>query len=95
MLLRKVTNKTAERKRGQRSLLSGKISSECPVQYNITEIGGVQASWNISWQGEISFPHALKQLTETKFTNISKRTNKSKNCIDCVRVIGQPYLVER
>jgi len=44
-------------------------------------------------RGEVAFPHALRPLTETEFTNILERSKTSGASSDYVRVNGQPYVV--
>lgn len=44
-------------------------------------------------RGEISFPHALKPLTEAEYLNILSRSGKQANLQDYLRINGQPYVV--
>jgi len=44
-------------------------------------------------RGEVSFPHALKKLTETEYSRIISRTDISDPSLDYIRVNGQPYVV--
>ena len=44
-------------------------------------------------RGEVAFPHALKSLTETEYSNIVARSKTSGASMDYVRVNGQPYVV--
>jgi hypothetical protein len=44
-------------------------------------------------QGEITFPHAIRQLTESEYKNIVSRTGTSANMQDYLRINGQPYVV--
>src|SRR5271157_5330573 len=44
-------------------------------------------------QGEITFPHAIRQLTETEYTNIVSRSGTSANMQDYLRINGQPYAI--
>ncbi len=43
--------------------------------------------------GEISFPHALRQLTENEYQKIFSRENMNGNTKDYLRVNGVPYVV--
>jgi hypothetical protein len=44
-------------------------------------------------RSEVSFPHALRQLTETKYQSILARSNSSRSLADFMRINGQPYVV--
>jgi hypothetical protein len=44
-------------------------------------------------QGEISFPHALRQLTESEYQKILSRINTNGASKDYIRVNGQPYVI--
>lgn len=44
-------------------------------------------------QGEVTFPHALKQLTETEFRGILARAGKTSLSLDYSRINGLPYAV--
>ena len=44
-------------------------------------------------RGEVSFPHALRRLTETEYSRIISRTGLSDPPVDYIRVNGQPYVV--
>jgi len=44
-------------------------------------------------QGEIIFPHAIRQLTETEYVNIVSRSGMTANMQDYLRINGQPYAV--
>jgi hypothetical protein len=44
-------------------------------------------------QGEITFPHAIRQLTETEYANIVSRSGMTANMQDYLRINGQPYAV--
>ena len=44
-------------------------------------------------RGEVSFPHALRQLTENEYSNILGRASVSGLSSDYVRVNGKPYVV--
>ena len=44
-------------------------------------------------RSEVSFPHALQQLTETKYQSILARSNSSRSLADFMRINGQPYVV--
>jgi len=43
--------------------------------------------------GEVAFPHAIKPLAETEYTNILTRAGVSGPPLDYVRVNGQPYVI--
>ena len=44
-------------------------------------------------QGEMAFPHAIKQLTEAEYHTIQMRAGKHGPPQDYLRVNGQPYVV--
>ena len=44
-------------------------------------------------RNEVSFPHALRQLTESEYQSILARSNSSSSLIDYVRINGQPYVI--
>ena len=44
-------------------------------------------------RSEISFPHAIRQLTESEYRGILARSNASKSIADYVRINGQPYVI--
>jgi hypothetical protein len=44
-------------------------------------------------RGEVSFPHALRKLTETEYSRIISRSGISDPPLDYIRVNGQPYVV--
>jgi hypothetical protein len=44
-------------------------------------------------RGEVAFPHAMRQLTETEYSNIINRTGLTNPSLDYVRVNGKPYVV--
>jgi histidine ammonia-lyase len=44
-------------------------------------------------QGEITFPHAMRKLTESEYNNIVSRTGTTANMQDFLRINGQPYVV--
>jgi hypothetical protein len=41
-------------------------------------------------RGEVSFPHALKRLTETEYSRIISRPGISDPPVDYMRINGQP-----
>ena len=43
--------------------------------------------------GEIAFPHAMKQLTESEFEKITKRSGLQNQSMDYLRINGQPYVM--
>jgi len=43
--------------------------------------------------GEISFPHAIKSLTEVEYSSIVSRSSKQSSLQDYIRINGQPYVV--
>ena len=43
--------------------------------------------------GEISFPHAMKQLTESEYEKITNRAGFQNQSIDFMRINGKPYVV--
>jgi hypothetical protein len=43
--------------------------------------------------GEVAYPHALKELTETEYQNIVTRAGKAGPPADYMRVNGKPYVV--
>ena len=43
--------------------------------------------------GEITFPHALRPLTEAEYSSILSRKGQQSSLQDYVRVNGQPYVV--
>jgi len=44
-------------------------------------------------RGEMAFPHALKPLSETEYSNILARSKTSGSSMDYIRINGQPYVV--
>ena len=44
-------------------------------------------------RSEISFPHALRQLTESEYQSILARSNTSRSMADYIRINGQPYVI--
>ena len=44
-------------------------------------------------RGEISFPHALRRLTESEYQSILARSNSSRSMADYIRINGQPYVI--
>jgi hypothetical protein len=44
-------------------------------------------------RGEVSFPHALRKLTETEYSMIISRPGISVPPLDYIRVNGQPYVI--
>ena len=44
-------------------------------------------------QGEIAFPHAIRQLSESKYEKILARAHTNGNSKDYFRVNGKPYVV--
>jgi hypothetical protein len=44
-------------------------------------------------QGEITFPHAIRQMTESEYTNIISRSGIMANMQDYLRINGQPYVI--
>jgi hypothetical protein len=44
-------------------------------------------------QGEIVFPHAIRQLTETEYKNVMDRQGKAGNNQDYLLINGKPYVV--
>jgi hypothetical protein len=42
---------------------------------------------------EVSFPHALRQLTESEYQSILARSNLSRSLADYVRINGRPYVI--
>ena len=44
-------------------------------------------------RGEVAFPHALKPLTETEYSNIKARASTTGLSSDYVRVNGQPFVI--
>ena len=43
--------------------------------------------------GEIAFPHAMEQLTETEFEKITKRVGLYNHSTDYLRINGKPYVI--
>ena len=43
--------------------------------------------------GEIDFPHAMKQLTESEYEKITSRSGIQNRSMDYLRINGQPYVV--
>jgi hypothetical protein len=44
-------------------------------------------------RGEVSFPHALRKLTETEYSGLMSRKGLSDPPADYIRVNDQPYVV--
>ena len=44
-------------------------------------------------RSEVSFPHALRQLTESEYQSILARSNTSRSLTDYMRINGQPYVI--
>jgi hypothetical protein len=44
-------------------------------------------------QSEISFPHAIRALTETEYKNVVTRSSTSATSLDYIRVNGKPYVI--
>jgi hypothetical protein len=42
--------------------------------------------------GEVAFPHAIKPLTETEYSNILTRAEKNGRILDYLQINGKPYL---
>lgn len=43
--------------------------------------------------GEISFPHAMKHLTESEYEKITKRVGLQNQSLDYMRINGKPYVI--
>jgi len=43
--------------------------------------------------GEIAFPHAFKQLTESEYEKITNRAGLQNQSMDYLRINGKPYVV--
>ena len=43
--------------------------------------------------GEIAFPHAMKQLTDSEYEKITKRSGLQNQSTDYLRINGKPYVV--
>lgn len=43
--------------------------------------------------GEVAFPHAIKQLTESEYEKITNRAGLQKQSADYLRINGKPYVV--
>ena len=43
--------------------------------------------------GEIAFPHAMKQLTESEYEKITIRTGIQNQSMDYLRINGTPYVI--
>ncbi len=43
--------------------------------------------------GEITFPHTVKQLTESEYEKITNRAGMQNQSVDYVRINGNPYEV--
>ena len=43
--------------------------------------------------GEIAFPHAVRQLTESEYQKILTRVSANGNTKDYIRVNGKPYVI--
>lgn len=43
--------------------------------------------------GEITFPHAMKQLTESEYEKITNRAGIYTKSIDYTRINGEPYVI--
>ena len=43
--------------------------------------------------GEIAFPHAMKQLTESEYEKITNRAGIQNQSMDYLRINGKPYVV--
>ena len=43
--------------------------------------------------GEIAFPHAIKQLTESEFEKITDREGIQNQSLDYMRINGKPYVI--
>ena len=41
--------------------------------------------------GEIAFPHAMKQLTESEYEKITNRTGMQSQSLDYLRINGNPW----
>lgn len=44
-------------------------------------------------QGEITFPHAIQQITQAEYTNILSRSKTARISSNYIRVNGQAYVV--
>ena len=44
-------------------------------------------------QGEVAFPHAMKQLTESEYEKITNRAGLQNHSVDYLRINGKPYVV--
>jgi hypothetical protein len=53
----------------------------------------IKAKIALKEQSEITFPHAIQQLTETEYANIVSRSGMTANVQDYLRINGQPYAV--
>jgi len=43
--------------------------------------------------GEIAFPHAMKQLIESEYEKITSRAGIQSESMDYMRIDGQPYVI--
>jgi hypothetical protein len=44
-------------------------------------------------RSEASFPHALRQLTDSEYQSILARSKSSQSLTDYTRINGQPYVI--
>ena len=44
-------------------------------------------------QGEVAFPHAMKQLTGSEYEKITNSAGLQNHSVDYLRIIGKPYVV--
>jgi hypothetical protein len=44
-------------------------------------------------KGEITFPHAMKQLTGSEYEKITNRTGIQNQSMDYMRINGKPYVI--
>lgn len=61
----------------------------------ILDTGNSIIKAKIAWRenGEVAFPHTMKQLTESEYVRITNRAGLQNKSADYLRINGKPYVI--